>query len=110
MKNQLLSLLLIATTICAIPSAFGQTKDTLTNEYLDQRDDGLFYQEQSETPFTGFVLMDNYNKEETEYVKGEKVRYTIWSENGRKISEHNYVNGEEEGLQTEWYENGQLES
>jgi len=110
MKNQLLSLLLIATTICAIPSAFGQTKDTLTNEYLDQRDDGLFYQEQSETPFTGFVLMDNYNKEETEYVKGEKVRYTIWSENGQKISEHNYVNGEEEGLQTEWYENGQKQS
>ena len=110
MKNQLLSLLLIATTICNIPSAIGQTTDTLTNEYLDQRDDGLFYQEQSKKPFSGFVLMDNYNKEETEYVKGEKVRYTIWSENGQKISEHNYVNGEEEGLQTEWYENGQKQS
>ncbi len=110
MKNQLLSLLLIATTICNIPSAIGQTTDTLTNEYLDQRDDGLFYQEQSKKPFSGFVLMDNYNKEETEYVKGEKVRNCTYYKNGQKKSEENYVNGQQEGVQTSWYETGQKQS
>ena len=110
MKNKLLSLLLIATTICAIPEAVGQTKDTLTNKYLNQRDDGLFYQEQNKKPFNGVILLDEYNKEVIEYVKGEKVHHTIWYENGQKQSEYNYANNEEEGPQTEWYENGQKTS
>ena len=107
MKNKLLSLLLIATTICAIPAAVGQTKDTLTNKYLDRRDDGLFYQEQNKKPFNGVILLDDYNKEVIEYVKGEKVHHTIWYENGQKESNINYIDGQPEGEQAKWYEDGQ---
>ena len=49
--------------------------------------DGLFYEGDSETPFTG-VLVDKYR-------------------NGQKMVELHFKDGKYEGLSTEWHENGQ---
>jgi antitoxin component YwqK of YwqJK toxin-antitoxin module len=35
---------------------------------------------------------------------------THWYENGQKSSEWNYKDGKEDGLITMWYENGQMKS
>ncbi|MDB9881818.1 hypothetical protein N8368_00690 [Bacteroidia bacterium] len=102
--------MLVAINIFTISTVLGQTIDTLTNERLDRRDDGLFYEQQSETPFYGVVLLDHYYPVEIEYVNGEKVRKCTYYKNGEKKSEENYVNGQQEGVQTSWYETGQKQS
>ena len=52
--------------------------------------DGLWYEGDSETPFTG-VAVDKY-------------------ENGQKAGEVTYKDGKHEGLRTQWHENGKKAS
>ena len=49
---------------------------------------GLRYEINSETPFTGIVVVSKY-------------------ENGKKAEETTYKDGKREGLATAWHENGQ---
>ena len=97
--------------------------------------DGLMYEGDSETPFTGVVVAKHENgqkKEEATWKDGKKdgprtvfhengQKYveqtwkdgnlegleTWWRENGQKHQEYNYKDGKVEGLATTWHENGQ---
>ena len=73
--------------------------------------DGLMYEGDSETPFTGVVVAKHENgqkKEEATWKDGklEGLR-TVFHENGQKKIEQTWKDGKAEGLQTIWHENGQ---
>ena len=73
--------------------------------------DGLRYEVDSETPFTGVVVAKHENGQK----KGEGTLKdgkpeglkTAWYENGKKESESIWKDGKAEGLATAWYESGQ---
>ena len=73
--------------------------------------DGLLYEGDGETPFTG-VMVRKYESgqkvEEATYKDGklEGLR-TVFHENGQKKIEQTWKDGKAEGLQTIWHENGQ---
>ena len=97
--------------------------------------DGLAYEGDSETPFTGVAVgkyANGQKSQEATYKDGKldglrtswhangqkrsegtfKARkaeglYTRWHENGQKRQEGTYKDGKPEGLTTVWYENGQ---
>ena len=73
--------------------------------------DGLWYEGDSETPFTG-VAVDKYEngqkKVEGTWKDGkEEGLMTRWHENGQKEAEGTFKDGKRKGLVTSWYENGQ---
>ena len=73
--------------------------------------DGLWYESDSETPFTG-VAVEKYEngkkKWEATYNYGWlEGLFTQWHENGKKKSEVTLKNGKPEGLLTAWHANGQ---
>ena len=75
------------------------------------RRDGLMYEGDSETPFTG-VRVDKYEngqkKLEGTLKDGKREGLaTSWHENGKKKGELTFKDGKPEGLMTEWHENGQ---
>jgi len=72
--------------------------------------DGLWYEGDSETPFTG-VAVDKYEngqkKEEATWKDGKpEGPFTTWYENGQKQQEGTWKDGKPEGLVTGWRENG----
>ena len=73
--------------------------------------DGLAYEGDSETPFTGVMVEkhENGQKKAEGPFKDGKIEglVTEWYENGKKRNEGTYKDGKEEGLRTGWYENGQ---
>ena len=73
--------------------------------------DGLFYEVNSETPFTGVLVSkhENGQKSADETWKDGKREGlgTMWHANGQKLSEITYKDGKREGRWTIWYENGQ---
>ena len=76
--------------------------------------DGLWYEGDSETPFTG-VAVDKYEngqkKEEATWKDGKpEGPFTSWHENGQKKAEGTFKDGNPEGLWTEWHKNGQKQS
>ena len=76
--------------------------------------DGLMYEGDSETPFTG-VAVKKYDsgqkRREVTYKDGKlEGLYATWYENGQKKVEGTYKDGKGEGLLTLWYENGQKNS
>ena len=86
-----------------------------------QNRDGVKYEINSETPFTGRLVKkyeDGQKEFEWDYTNGElDGRLTYWGKegnvtkteeykDGQKIYEGNWKNGKEDGLYTEWYENG----
>ncbi len=86
---------------------------TATLDQLVERQ-GLYYEINSETPFTG-LLRDVYpngqKKREGNLVRGVlDGGMTAWYENGQKKYEGNFVNGKADGLVTTWYDNGQKKS
>ncbi len=82
---------------------------TTTLDQLVERQD-LYYEINSETPFTG-LLRDVYpngqKKRDGNFVHGVlDGGMTAWYENGQKKYEGNFVNGKEEGLRIQWDKDG----
>ena len=75
--------------------------------------DGLVYEANSETPFTGIEVHKYENgqkKAELSYKDGKLGGpFTQWHENGQKKGKGAFKDNEPEGLWTEWYENGQTQ-
>ena len=73
--------------------------------------DGLMYEGDSETPFTGGVVakLENGRRYEGTYKDGKQEGLsTTWHKNGQKSSEATYKDGMlVSGLVTYWHENGQ---
>ena len=73
--------------------------------------DGLVYEINSETPFTGDVVSkyENGQKEAEGTFKDGKAEglATWWAENGQKRGEGTWKDGKLEGLLTQWHENWQ---
>lgn len=73
---------------------------------------GLYYEVNSETPFTGkgtlWFYENGQKQDEYEYRDGkEDGKFTYWYENGQKMEEGEIRNGEMKGKFTSWYRNGQ---
>ena len=107
-KSFTISALLIASLIASC--GFG-SDPTLSSDQTERRSDGLLYEINSDTPYTG-LIKDVYpggqTQSEKNLVNGKPDgRMTRWYENGQKNLESNYVNGRQDGRMTEWYENGQ---
>ena len=65
---------------------------------------GLFYEINSEVPYTGRVV----GEEEGTWKDGKREgTHTWWHENGQKKREGEYIDGKPEGTYTSWHENGQ---
>ena len=73
--------------------------------------DGLMYEGDSETPFTGVMVKNHENgqkEREATYKDGKQEGLaTTWYVNGQKWSEATYKDGKVEGLMTGWYDTGQ---
>ena len=107
--------------------------ETVKEENLIKRKDGLYYVKYAKVPFTGISeeFWENGKlKSKTNYKSGHlrfcELFYPTWSsqtnyknnechgldyhfdEDGRLVSKSNYKNGEPEGLWENFYENGQL--
>ncbi|MBB74421.1 MAG: membrane-binding protein, partial [Planctomycetaceae bacterium] len=83
---------------------------TVDGSKLVERD-GLWYEGDSETPFTGVSVekYENGQKREQATFKDGKLEgpYIFWHANGQKKGEGTFKDGKREGLQTIWYKNGQ---
>ena len=68
--------------------------------------DGLTYEGDSKTPFTGVAISKYYSGQkmkEATYKDGKREGLmTWWHENGQKLSETTYKDGKREGLETGW--------
>ena len=73
--------------------------------------DGVMYEGDSETPFTGVRVEKHENgkkSREQTYKDGKPDGpWTVWHENGQKKWEETFKDGKNEGLLTRWYESGQ---
>jgi len=73
--------------------------------------DSLFYEQTSETPFTGTTVSYHPNgqiKTEGEFRDGKRNGiFTLWFQDGLKQLEEEYWDGREEWRLTQWYRNGQ---
>ena len=73
--------------------------------------DGLMYEGDSETPFTGVVVAKHENGQkasETTFKDGKpEGLVTTWSDSGQKQEEANYKDGKVQGPATKWHPNGQ---
>ncbi len=78
-----------------------------------QERNGVYYEINQETPYTGIVYSnyDNGQRELETTVKDGKIkgRSTLWYKNGQKQQENIFID-EKNGRQTTWYENGQKKS
>jgi antitoxin component YwqK of YwqJK toxin-antitoxin module len=87
----------------------GRSQKEITTLQLQERN-GLFYKENSETPYTGLLVeyYPNGQKEKEGTYKDGKPEgpATSWYESGQKQMEGTYKDGKRDGLST-WYENGQ---
>jgi hypothetical protein len=81
--------------------------------YLQVRD-GIRYEVNSETPFTGrkVIYFENGQKRfEGNYKDGkEDGPHNAWHKNGQKSSEGNWKNGWGVGTHTRWFDNGQKDT
>jgi len=82
--------------------------------FLQERD-GISYEANSTTPFTGkFVKRQNFNNEnapkklEISYKDGRKHGLTTgWHRNSKRLAEESFKDGKRDGFLKIWYENGQ---
>jgi len=96
------TLLLITSIIITTSIVFPQS----WKYELDDRD-GLWYKENSKTPFSGTNYRKWENgkiKEKIGFKKGLRYKYSMYNKNGKKIYEDIIKNNIRE--ETEWYENG----
>jgi len=102
--------LMIVAVLAAAGCATTKEPTVVDGEYLVERD-GLWYELDSEDPFTG--VMAEYwpggeKKVEAELVDGKvHGRLTEWYEDGQEASRAEYVDGELHGEAAAWYEDGQ---
>ncbi len=86
----------------------------IRSDQAERREDGLTYEINAETPYTGLVkgVYPNGQKwSEANFVKGKlEGLYTEWWENGQKQAETNIVDGKKEGLETAWWKTGKKKS
>ncbi len=82
----------------------------LSSDQTERRSDGLVYEINSDTPYTGLikdVYPNGQTQSEKTLVNGKRDGLvTTWYENGQKRIEKNYVNGEPQSDGTVWDENG----
>jgi antitoxin component YwqK of YwqJK toxin-antitoxin module len=73
--------------------------------------DGLMYEGDSETPFTGVAVVrytTGQKRSEGTYKDGKQEGLVTWLyESGKKRGERTYKDGKLEGLATMWHKNGQ---
>ena len=76
--------------------------------------DGLLYEVNKETPFTGKTVRKHENGQmagEATFEDGKpEGKMTAWYENGQMAGEATFKDGQPEGKMTTWYENGQMRS
>ena len=77
--------------------------------------DGVYYTNDTNEPYSGPVFSldkNGRNNRESILEDGKMITYKdfVWYENGQKMSEISYKDGEWDGLYTYWYKNGQKES
>ena len=86
---------------------------TVDSSKLIERD-GLMYEGDSETPFTGVMVHKHENGQkalEGTFKDGKpEGPTTMWYDNGQKWEEANYKDGKPEGPYTSWHKNGQKQS
>ena len=80
---------------------------------LEQREDGLIYKIDEDSPYTGVnhtYYENGQKKEESHAVEGRpEGSHTTWYENGKKKTQGNLEQGLPHGPYTTWYENGNKE-
>lgn len=102
----------VSKTPAGIPHA---AQDDRSERTLDvsktQNRDGLVYELDSQTPFSGKVVEawpNGRKKSETTYKDGKRDGLlVVWYESGQKKGEGTNKDGKLQGLATTWYENGQ---
>ena len=96
--------------ITALMLFVGCSSDPIDGSTL-VRKDGLYYASDANEPYSGVAVeyYDNGQKmREGSYKDGERDRkWTGWYENGQKRYEETYKDGKEDGKWTGWWENGQ---
>ena len=104
---------LIILTILLVPmislAEFEETSTGISIQFVNK--EGLWYEVNSETPFSGVVRRTTLSGQKTEsnYLNGKVHGYMRrWYENGIMAREAFYVDGESNGLETTWYPNGQI--
>ena len=106
-KFFLIGALLIASLIASC--GFGSDA-ALSSDQTERRSDGLVYEINSDTPYTGLikdVTPNGQTQSDKTLVNGKPDgRMTRWYEIGQKRIEKNYVNGEPQSDGTVWDENG----
>ena len=94
--------------------AIADNKSVVIDADKTVKRDGLLYEVNKETPFTGKVLSKYENgriKLEATFKDGQpEGKATAWHENGQKAREGTFKDGKEDGKGTKWYENGQMKS
>jgi len=75
-----------------------------------QNRNGIFYEANQETPFTGLsqdIRPSGQKMEEVSIKDGKRHGVdTMWYGSGQKQQESNYKDGTQHGVSTAWYENG----
>ena len=87
--------------------------ETVKQEDLIRRKDGLYYVKYAKVPFAGTSKQFHTNgqlKQKGNYINGEYRLYEQFHKNGQLETKENYKNGERHGLQEVFYKNGQLET
>ena len=92
-------------------SSYSYSKEVLLDQLVER--DGMYYEVNSTTPFTGSVE-DYYDNGQLEYKENYKNGildglYEDFYENGQLDERGNYKDGKENGLWEKYYENGELE-
>ena len=85
--------------------------ETVKEEDLIKRKDGLYYKKHARVPFTGTSKQFHTNgqlKQKGNYINGEYRLYEQFHKNGQLETKENYKNGERHGPYEIFHENGQL--
>ena len=87
--------------------------ESFTSTPLEQREDGLIYMINEDSPYTGVVCLyyeSGAKREVSDVVEGRyHGSYEIWYENGNKHEHFNFEHGIPHGSYETWYENGNKE-
>lgn len=106
-----MSMLLTIVPFILLIAGGGEEKVVDWSKFLEK--DGLQYEVNSETPFTGKMVKywpSGQQKEEAEYRDGKlHGKGTFWNENGQKIAEFEFRDGKPHGKWLIWNDNGQKE-
>ncbi len=99
-------------TILSVEMCFGEEGKVVYKASTDLVNrDGLVYEEDSDTPFTGTAVdqwPNGQKKAEIEYLAGKRQgKESSWTEKGQKLYEGENFSGKSSGKLRMWHENGQ---